>query len=70
MTHEQTLWTREQGFWDQTRPRIDERRITRDGGLAVLSYRITDRLRAVRCRSTYARACGSWMLVEHRQSAG
>jgi hypothetical protein len=69
MTAEDVLWSREQGFWAATRPRIDDRRITREGPLAVLTYRVTTPARPLRCRSTYARSCGSWLLVEHRQSA-
>ena len=68
MTPEQTLWTKEQGFWDASRPRLDDRSLTRDGGIAVLSYRIAGTARPVRCTSTYARACGHWLLVEHRQA--
>jgi hypothetical protein len=70
MTQEQTLWLQEQNFWDRdTRPRIDDRHITEDNGIAVLSYRVTGNSRVLRCRSTYARACGAWMLLEHQQTA-
>lgn len=69
MTYEQALWSKEQGFWDGQKPRIEDRALTREGGIAVLTYRMTGRKRPVRCKSTYARACGSWMLVEHHQSA-
>ena len=69
MTPEHALWAKEQGFWQTDRPRLDDRRMTREAGFAVLSYRIAGPGRAVRCTSTYARACGHWMLVEHRQAA-
>jgi hypothetical protein len=70
MTSEQDLWTTETGLWPDARPRLTERHLTRSPGLAVLSYRIAGAAPPVRCISTYARACGDWMLVEHRQSAG
>lgn len=69
MNVEQALWSKEDAFWSSAHPRIDDRLIEREGPLAVLSYRVTGRDRALRCRSTYARACGSWMLLEHRQTA-
>ncbi len=70
MTQEQTLWLQEQNFWDRdTQPRIDDRHMSEDNGIAVLSYRVTGVSRILRCRSTYARACGSWMLLEHQQTA-
>jgi hypothetical protein len=69
MTQEQILWSKEHRFWQGSRPRIAERSLVREGSLAVLSYRVTGALRSVRCTSTYARTCGSWMLLEHHQSA-
>lgn len=70
MTPEQALWTREQQFWLRSAPRMDDRQIARKDGLAVLTYRVIGKDRSLRCRSTYARACGSWLLLEHRQLAG
>ncbi|MCR8725286.1 hypothetical protein [Frigidibacter sp. ROC022] len=68
MLHDQTLWMKENRFWDRDAPpRIDDRRMLHKDGVAVLSYRVTGKTRALHCRSTYARACGSWMLIEHRQ---
>jgi hypothetical protein len=69
MTAEDVLWSREQGFWDPGTPCLDERRVTRTGRLAVLSYRVTQASRRLTCRSTYLRACGTWLLLEHRQTA-
>jgi hypothetical protein len=43
--------------------------VTRTGRLAVLSYRVTQASRRLTCRSTYLRACGTWLLLEHRQTA-
>ena len=70
MTQEQALWNQEREFWDRaTQPRIDDEKLPEDNGIAVLSYRVTGDRRILRCRSTYARACGAWMLLEHQQTA-
>lgn len=71
MTQDQTLWMKENRFWDrEAPPRIDRRRMQHKDGVAVLSYRVIGKTRSLLCRSTYARACGSWLLLEHRQSPG
>jgi hypothetical protein len=69
MTVDQVLWSREQGFWAARSPRIEDRRIEHQGAMAVLTYRVIEKARALRCRSTYALSCGAWLLLEHCQSA-
>ena len=69
MTRQQALWVHEQTFWNRgIQPRIDDRSLTEENGVAILSYRVIGKHRVVRCRSTYAQACGAWMLLEHRQT--
>lgn len=70
MTPEQSLWQREREFWDhEPDDRVDDVSMTREDGHAVVRYRVTGGSGVLRCESTYERACGAWMLLEHRQSA-